>query len=52
MTAELLLERGIEYDHSPMHDDFHPYYVRTGDTWARIDYSKPGRPAGYGVSGK
>ena len=26
-----------------MHDDFHPYYVRTGDTWTRIDYSKPAR---------
>ena len=24
-----------------MHDDFHPYYVRTGDTWTKIDYSKP-----------
>ena len=43
VTAELLLARGIEYDHSLMHDDFHPYYVRTGDTWTRIDYSKPAR---------
>ena len=43
VTAELLLARGIEYDHSLMHDDFHPYYVRTGDTWTKIDYSKPGR---------
>ena len=33
VTAELLLSRGIEYDHSLMHDDFHPYYVRVGDTW-------------------
>ena len=41
VTAELLLARGIEYDHSLMHDDFHPYYVRTGDTWTKIDYSKP-----------
>ena len=41
VTAELLLARGIEYDHSLMHDDFHPYYVRVGDTWTRIDYSKP-----------
>jgi peptidoglycan/xylan/chitin deacetylase (PgdA/CDA1 family) len=23
-----------------MHDDFHPYYVRVGDTWTKIDYSK------------
>ena len=41
VTADLLLVRGIEYDHSLMHDDFHPYYVRTGDTWTKIDYSKP-----------
>ena len=41
VTAELLLARGIEYDHSLMHDDFHPYYVRVGDTWTKIDYSKP-----------
>ena len=41
VTADLLLARGIEYDHSLMHDDFHPYYVRTGDTWTKIDYSKP-----------
>ena len=44
VTAELLLARGIEYDHSLMHDDFHPYYVRVGDTWTKIDYS---RPAGH-----
>jgi peptidoglycan-N-acetylglucosamine deacetylase len=40
VTNELLLERGIKYDHSLMHDDFHPYYVRVGDTWTKIDYSK------------
>ena len=40
-TARLLLERGIKYDHSLMHDDFHPYYVRVGDSWTKIDYSKP-----------
>ena len=44
VTAELLLARGIEYDHSLMHDDFHPYYVRVGDTWTKIDYSKPAGP--------
>ena len=43
VTADLLLAHGIQYDHSLMHDDFHPYYVRTGDTWTRIDYSKPAR---------
>jgi peptidoglycan/xylan/chitin deacetylase (PgdA/CDA1 family) len=39
VTNELLLELGIKYDHSLMHDDFHPYYVRVGDTWTKIDYS-------------
>ena len=24
-----------------MHDDFHPYYVRVGDSWTPIDYSQP-----------
>ncbi|PSJ21961.1 polysaccharide deacetylase [Halomonas sp. ND22Bw] len=41
VTNELLLERGIKYDHSLMHNDFHPYYVRVGDSWTKIDYSKP-----------
>ncbi len=40
VTNELLLKRGIKYDHSLMHDDFHPYYVRVGDQWTKIDYSK------------
>jgi len=40
VTNELLLERGIKYDHSLMHDDFHPHYVRVGDSWTKIDYSK------------
>ncbi|WP_142847173.1 polysaccharide deacetylase [Telmatospirillum sp. J64-1] len=40
-TAQLLLDRGIKYDHSLMHNDFHPYYVRVGDSWTKIDYSKP-----------
>ena len=35
-----LLERGIKYDHSLMHKDFHPYYVRVGDSWTKIDYAK------------
>jgi peptidoglycan/xylan/chitin deacetylase (PgdA/CDA1 family) len=41
VTNELLLERGIKYDHSLMHDDFTPYYVRVGDSWTKIDYSLP-----------
>lgn len=40
VTNELLLKKGIKYDHSLMHDDFHPYYVRVGDKWTKIDYSK------------
>ena len=40
VTNELLLERGIEYDHSLMHHDFLPYYVRVGDSWTKIDYAK------------
>jgi peptidoglycan-N-acetylglucosamine deacetylase len=40
VTNELLLERGIKYDHSLMHHDFVPYYVRVGDSWTKIDYAK------------
>ena len=40
VTNELLLKHGIKYDHSLMHKDFHPYYVRVGDSWTKIDYSK------------
>jgi peptidoglycan/xylan/chitin deacetylase (PgdA/CDA1 family) len=40
VTNELLLKKGIKYDHSLMHHDFQPYYVRVGDTWTKIDYSK------------
>jgi peptidoglycan/xylan/chitin deacetylase (PgdA/CDA1 family) len=41
VTNELLLERGIKYDHSLMHNDFSPYFVRVGDSWTKIDYAKP-----------
>ncbi|WP_129664733.1 polysaccharide deacetylase family protein [Phytoactinopolyspora endophytica] len=40
-TAQLLLDHGITYDHSLMHNDFSPYYVRVGDRWEKIDYSRP-----------
>jgi peptidoglycan-N-acetylglucosamine deacetylase len=40
VTNELLLKKGILYDHSLMHHDFEPYYVRVGDSWTKIDYSK------------
>ncbi|CAE7178943.1 Polysaccharide deacetylase family protein [Pyrenophora teres f. teres] len=38
--AELLLSYGIEYDHSMSHHDCQPYYLRTGDSWTKIDYKK------------
>src|SRR5207253_3246145 len=40
VTNELLLERGFKYDHSLMHQDFQPHYVRVGDRWTKIDYAK------------
>ncbi|MGC9670687.1 polysaccharide deacetylase family protein [Planosporangium sp. 12N6] len=40
ITNELLLDRGIRYDHSLMHRDFEPYYVRVGDSWTKIDYAR------------
>lgn len=40
VTNELLHKHGIKYDHSLMHNDFHPYHVRVGDKWTKIDYSK------------
>lgn len=40
VTNELLLKKGIKYDHSLMHNDFTPYYVRVGDSWTKIDYSQ------------
>jgi peptidoglycan/xylan/chitin deacetylase (PgdA/CDA1 family) len=38
-TVELLVSRGITYDSSLMEDDYHPYYLRVGDSWTKIDYS-------------
>ena len=40
VSNELLLKKGIKYDHSLMHRDFEPYYVRVGDAWTKIDYAK------------
>ena len=40
VSNEMLLKKGIKYDHSLMHNDFTPYYVRVGDSWTKIDYSK------------
>lgn len=39
-TVDLLLERGIKYENGMMEDDFHPYYLRAGDTWNGPDYEK------------
>ena len=53
-SIDLLIERGIKYESSLMEDDFHPHWLRSGDSWTKIDYSKsakewmkpwqPGRP--------
>ena len=40
-TPNLLLERGIVYDHSMMHRDFECHRLRVGDDWTPIDYSQP-----------
>ena len=40
-TIEILLRKGIKYDHSQMNNDFHPFYTRVWDSWTKIDYSKP-----------
>lgn len=40
-TASLLQKYGIIYDNSFMNRDFEPFYVRIGDSWTNIDYSKP-----------
>ncbi|KIJ65482.1 hypothetical protein HYDPIDRAFT_110572 [Hydnomerulius pinastri MD-312] len=34
----LLLEKGIEYDHSNMSHDCQAYYLREEDYWTKIDY--------------
>ena len=40
ITNELLLKKGIKYDHSLMHHDFQPHYVRVGDRWTKIDFGR------------
>ncbi len=45
VSNELLIKKGIKYDHSLMHNDFSPYYVRVGDSWTKIDYGK--KPADW-----
>lgn len=38
--TELLLDRGIEYDHSAMAHDSQAYYLRDEDFWTNIEYGK------------
>lgn len=40
-SVDILLKNGIKYDHSLMHRDFTPYFLRAGDSWTKIDYSRP-----------
>lgn len=40
-TIDLLLDKGVEYDHSLMENDHSPYYLRRDDSWTKIDYSQP-----------
>jgi len=39
-TLDLLLKYGFIYDSSLMGDEFDPYFVRKGDKWYPINYSK------------
>ena len=39
-ATELSLQYGIEYHHSMNRHDCQAYYLRTGDDWTKIDYSK------------
>ncbi|KAH9884937.1 glycoside hydrolase/deacetylase [Cubamyces lactineus] len=36
--TQLLLDKGIEYDHSNMAHDSQAYYLRDQDSWTKIDY--------------
>lgn len=40
-TAELLMKHGFSYDHSQSYRDFVPFYSRAGDSWGKLDFSKP-----------
>lgn len=40
-TIELLLGNGFRYDHSQAYNDFVPFYARVGESWTKIDYSRP-----------
>ena len=40
ITVDLLLERGFSHEYSMMEEDCFPYYLRTGDSWTKIDYTR------------
>jgi peptidoglycan/xylan/chitin deacetylase (PgdA/CDA1 family) len=40
-TADLLIANGFSYDHSQNYHDFLPFYARMGDSWTKIDFSRP-----------
>jgi peptidoglycan/xylan/chitin deacetylase (PgdA/CDA1 family) len=42
-SVDLLLEYGFTYDSSCMGDDFHAYYLRSGDAWSRDTAYRFGR---------
>ena len=56
-SIQLLMQYGIEYDHSLSHHDCQCYYPTLGDEWTPIDYQKKaetwmkplkiGRPTGF-----
>ncbi|KJA19609.1 hypothetical protein HYPSUDRAFT_89342 [Hypholoma sublateritium FD-334 SS-4] len=37
--TDILLDKGIEYDHSSMAHDCQAFYMRDEDSWTKIDYS-------------
>lgn len=39
--TQLLLDYGIEYDHSMSHHDTQPYWLPAGASWTKIDYAQP-----------
>ncbi|KAF8588976.1 glycoside hydrolase/deacetylase [Ramaria rubella] len=38
--TSILLEKGVEYDHSSMAHDCQAFYLRDQDTWNKIDYKQ------------
>ncbi len=40
-TFDLLLEHGFKYGHTQAYHDFLPFYARVGESWTKVDYSKP-----------